>query len=230
MNLSAASAPAPLTPLLARTMSAQLCQHLRERILAGRYAGGTALLQDQIAAEFGVSKIPVREALVQLTAEGLVDTHAHRGFQVRSTSLAELEELFRLRTLLEPEAVALGARLAGDVAQDTARAALEALDAAIRAGSAEAGSRNRAFHLALVVPLQQPVMAEVLERLLTLSQRYVVHHLAVDGRARRALDEHAELLALWLGREIRRLKALVASHVRETLADLRKSLGASQVR
>lgn len=213
---------APSTPLLVRTMSAQLCQHLRERILGGQYAGGAALLQDQIAAEFGVSKIPVREALVQLTAEGLVDTHAHRGFQVRATSLAELDELFRLRALIEPEAVARGARLADDEAQATARTALDALDTAIRAGGVEAGSRNRAFHLALVVPPRQPVMAEVLDRLLALSQRYVVRHLAVDGRARRALDEHAELLALWQAREIRRLKALVASHVRDTLADLRK--------
>src|SRR5688572_8969462 len=57
---------------LTRTMSSQLTLRLRERILAGTYAPGAALLQDSIAAEFGVSKIPVREALVQLQGEGLV--------------------------------------------------------------------------------------------------------------------------------------------------------------
>ena len=61
-------------------MSGQITARLRERILTGAYAPGAPLLQDSIAAEFGVSKIPVREALVQLSAEGLVSVFAHRGF------------------------------------------------------------------------------------------------------------------------------------------------------
>ena len=57
-------------PLL-RTMSGQIVTRIRDKILSGDYAPGSALLQDSIAAEFGVSKIPVREALVRLRAEGL---------------------------------------------------------------------------------------------------------------------------------------------------------------
>ena len=64
---------------LIRTMSGQITARIREKILTGVYPPGSALLQDVIAAEFGVSKIPVREALVQLRAEGLVDVFAHRG-------------------------------------------------------------------------------------------------------------------------------------------------------
>jgi DNA-binding GntR family transcriptional regulator len=88
-----------MTENLIRTliMSGQLTSRIREKILTGAYPPGSPLLQDVIAAEFGVSKIPVREALVQLRAEGLVDVFAHRGFQVRPLSAMEVDEVFRLR-------------------------------------------------------------------------------------------------------------------------------------
>jgi DNA-binding transcriptional MocR family regulator len=79
-----------MTEHLIRTMSGQLTFRIREKILTGAYPPGSPLLQDVIAAEFGVSKIPVREALVQLRAEGLVDVFAHRGFQVRPLSAMEV--------------------------------------------------------------------------------------------------------------------------------------------
>src|ERR1700720_2205812 len=66
---------------LARTVSAQIRIRIREKILSGAYPPGSQLLQDSIAAEFGSSKIPVREALLQLRSEGLVDIFAPRGFQ-----------------------------------------------------------------------------------------------------------------------------------------------------
>src|ERR1700709_912327 len=97
---------------LIRTMSGQITARIREKILTGVYPPGSALLQDVIAAEFGVSKIPVREALVQLRAEGLVDVFAHRRFQVRPLSSMEVDEVFRLRLQIEPQAVAEGSQRA----------------------------------------------------------------------------------------------------------------------
>src|SRR6187401_1017186 len=96
-------------PLL-RTMSGQIVTRIRDKILSGDYAPGSALLQDSIAAEFGVSKIPVREALVRLRAEGLIDIEAHRGFRVRPLLASEVDEVFRLRLALEPAAVGEGAK------------------------------------------------------------------------------------------------------------------------
>jgi len=93
-------------PLL-RPMRGQIVTRIRDKILCGDYAPGSALLQDSIAAEFGVSKIPVREALVRLRAEGLIDIEAHRGFRVRPLLASEVDEVFRLRLALEPGAVAL---------------------------------------------------------------------------------------------------------------------------
>jgi len=102
---------------LARTVSAQIRIRIREKILSGAYPPGSQLLQDSIAAEFGTSKIPVREALLQLRSEGLVDIFAHRGFQVRPLSKAEVAEVFRLRLNLEPPAAAKGARAAAPQVQ-----------------------------------------------------------------------------------------------------------------
>ena len=75
-----------------------------------------------------MSKIPVREALVRLRAEGLIDIEAHRGFRVRPLLAAEVDEVFRLRLALEPVAVSEGARLAKAKDHIAAREALRALN------------------------------------------------------------------------------------------------------
>ncbi len=101
-----------MTEPLVQSMTSQLIVRFRDRILSGAYAPGSALRQDSLAAEFGISKIPVREALVQLQSEGLVDIFPNRGFQVRPLASTELDEVFRLRLQIEPIAVARGAKLA----------------------------------------------------------------------------------------------------------------------
>jgi len=163
-----------MTEMLVQSMTSQLIVRFRDRILSGAYAPGSALRQDSLAAEFGTSKIPVREALVQLQSEGLVDIYPNRGFQVRPLASAELDEVFRLRLQIEPGAVACGAKLAGAADHAAARAALARLTEATAAGEfGSSGQLNRAFHLLLIVPRLQPVAAEILSRLHTLAQRYV---------------------------------------------------------
>jgi DNA-binding GntR family transcriptional regulator len=207
-------------PLL-RTMSGQIVTRIRDKILMGVYAPGSALLQDSIAAEFGVSKIPVREALVRLRAEGLIDIHAHRGFQVRGLSAKEVAEVFKLRLKLEPAAVAEGARLSSPPDHAAARQALTRYNDALSAKNlADVGNLNCAFHLALIVPHAQPVTFEVLSRLHLLSQRYVQLHLLPAGRARRAIREHEELFGVWSKGKGKEASRLTQSHIEETRAEL----------
>lgn len=211
-----------MTEPLSRTMSGQLAVRLRDRILSGSYAPGAPLLQDSIAAEFGVSKIPVREALVQLQGEGLVEIFAHRGFQVRPLSASELEEVFSLRLRMEPTAVAGGARRASAADQQAARMALDHLNETLAAGNLDrSGALNRAFHLSLIVPRLQPVAAQMLGRLHTLSQRYVQMHLLPLGRVKRATREHTELHEAWAARKLKRVVELTRAHIETTRNDLR---------
>lgn len=80
---------------------------LREAILTGAFAPGEWLRQEALAEAIGVSRIPVRTALLQLEAEGLVNFHPHRGARVRTLSTAQIDEIYRLRMLLEPYALRL---------------------------------------------------------------------------------------------------------------------------
>ncbi|NNC00972.1 GntR family transcriptional regulator, partial [Corallococcus exiguus] len=103
MDLLKTAQPRPATKTIKhRTIAAAVAEALRQRILDGDFAAGFQLRQDALADEFGVSRIPVREALMQLEAEGLVKIEPHKGAIVSELSTREIEELFELRSLLEP--------------------------------------------------------------------------------------------------------------------------------
>jgi DNA-binding GntR family transcriptional regulator len=211
-------------------MTSQLIVRFRDRILAGTYPPGAALRQDSLAAEFGTSKIPVREALVQLQSEGLVNIFPNRGFQVRPLATAELDEVFRLRLQIEPAAVALGAKLAAAADHAAARSALEQLNDALAAEEfSSSGRLNCAFHLSLVVPRLQPVATEILSRLHTLAQRYVQAHLRPEGRVKRAMREHAALLKAWSLGTAKEASTLMQTHIESTLDDLSRALAAKTI-
>jgi len=84
-----------------QSLATAVADKLREKILNGELREGQQLRQDAIAAELRVSRIPVREALRQLEAEGLVTIIPHRGAVVSALSLEEIEELFEIRAVLE---------------------------------------------------------------------------------------------------------------------------------
>jgi DNA-binding GntR family transcriptional regulator len=210
-----------MTQALVQSMTSQLIVHFRDRILAGTYPPGSALRQDTLASEFGTSKIPVREALVQLQSEGLVNIFPNRGFQVRPLTTAELDEVFSLRMRIEPAAVSLGAKLATAADQRAASSALEQLNVALATEEfSSSGRLNRAFHLLLIVPRLQPVAADILSRLHTLAQRYVQAHLRPEGRVKRATREHAALLKAWRLGNSEKVCALIHGHIRSTRDDL----------
>jgi DNA-binding GntR family transcriptional regulator len=218
-----------MTEPLSRTVSGQLAVLLRDRILTGTYGPGMSLVQDTIAAEFGVSKIPVREALVQLRGEGLIDIFSHRGFQVRGLSEAEFQEIFQLRLKIEPAAVAEGARRASDADRSAAKKTLTILNEKLATEDlGAAGNLNREFHLALIVPRLQPVTAEILGRLHTISQRYVQFHLSPKGRSKRATREHVALFESWAAGNAREVKGLIEAHIQSTRDDLAAALSTAK--
>lgn len=83
-----------------------LCDALRDRIISGRYAPGQRMSQEQLAAEFNVSRTPLREALQRLEADGLLVAHANRGMHVAPIVNSDTEQHYALRLLVEPPTVA----------------------------------------------------------------------------------------------------------------------------
>lgn len=207
-----------------RLLPDQVFTEARERILSGRLPADAPIRQDALALELGVSKIPLREALARLESEGLVVSHPNRGFIVRPLSRADAEDVFDLRLRIEPNACVLGSVGADQAAQDAARAAFAALDAALRNGLADIGRRNREFHLALVRPSGRGVTIETVDRLLALSERYVRVHLGEHRRLDRASHEHENLLQAWLERRTETVRREARAHIRSTLVDLRAEL------
>lgn len=205
-------------------MSRALIDRLRELILSGDAAPERPLRQDAIAAELGVSKIPVREAMARLEREGLVRAEPNRGYFVRPLSAAEAGEVYALRLKLEPELAARAAALAAEAERGAAEAALEMLERATGTQGAAVGALNRAFHLALVRPARRPVTADIIERLHILSERYVRKHLEPLGRDTRANEEHRELLTVWLARDRKRVALLLRAHIVQTQDDLERQL------
>ncbi|WP_294335941.1 GntR family transcriptional regulator [uncultured Sphingomonas sp.] len=213
--------------LVVRTLSDRLVDVVRDRILAGTVQGNTAIRQDALAAELGVSKIPLREALARLEQEGLVRSQANHGFFVRELTAEEAEDVYALRLKIEPEAVALAAERADDADRAQAVAALAALDRETEARDIHVGAANRAFHIALIRPAGRAITLQLLERLHVLSERYVSKHLEPIGRDRRANDEHAMLLEAWLARDTDRVMRDMHEHIGHTLVDLRRQLAAA---
>lgn len=210
--------------IVVRTLSEQIFAVVREQIVTGKLPHDQPIRQDALAHQLGVSKIPLREALARLEQEGLLTSQANRGFFVRSMSADEAEEVFALRLMIEPDAVAAASLAATTADHDAARAALAQLDRAASGQLQEVAARNRDFHMALVRPGGRLLTTQLVERLQVMSERYVHKHLEPAGREDRAHLEHDVLLNAWIGRDASRAKSLAAEHIGGTLADLRRQL------
>jgi DNA-binding GntR family transcriptional regulator len=212
--------------IVIRTLSERVFEIVRERIVTGQLPTDTPLRQDALAAELGVSKIPLREALGRLQQEGLLTSQANRGYMVRALSTDQAEEIYALRLAIEPAAAAYAASRADSPARDAVVQAFERLDRAAGSNLAEVAISNREFHVALVRPGGRLLTTQLIERLSILAERYVVAHLAPAGRETRAHQEHRGLLDAFLARDGAALETLLAAHIGATLADLREQFAA----
>ena len=181
-----------------KTRAQYVADDLRRRILGGEFTGGTQLRQDGLAKDYGVSRIPVREALLTLEAEGLVEFHAHRGAFTTELSVAKIRELFDLRVLVEGYVLerAIPRLTPEDLAQ--AEAILSDYDAALDAGSQidNWSDFNFAFHRALYAPAELPEALAMIGQLNTKSDRYIRMQLLYTRQIEKAEREHHALLDL----------------------------------
>lgn len=215
--------------IVVRTLSDRVFEIVREQIVTGTLRGNAPIRQDALAAELGVSKIPLREALARLEQEGLITSQANRGYLVKPLSAGQLDELFALRLAIEPSAAAYAALRATDAERAATLLAFERLDSAAQGNLSEVALRNRDFHVALVRNANRLLTVQLVERLSILAERYVVAHLEPAGRETRAHQEHRQLLDAYLARDGVALEALLTRHIGATLDDLKQELGASAI-
>ncbi|MDC7683442.1 GntR family transcriptional regulator [Asticcacaulis sp. BYS171W] len=207
--------------IIVQTLSEQIFTLVRDQIISGKIPINESIRQDALAAELGVSKIPLREALARLEQDGLLLNLKNRGYFVRPLNSDEVEEIYALRLKIEPDAVAQASLVATDADRRVAKDALLALDAAAHSDKGEVGKLNRAFHMALVRPLNRQVTIQIIERLHIISERYVGKHLEPAGRDDRAHKEHTEMYEVWAAGKAQQASAMMHDHIASTLYDLR---------
>ena len=197
---------------------------LRQEILVGTLGLGQELRQDEIAARFEVSRIPVREALRMLLAEGLVELRPHKKAIVRKYSASEIEDIFLIRSILEPKAGALACRRLTEADLAAMRAALDAMD---RVGDPPDFIRylglNREFHMTIYRAAGSPGLTALLEHYLDQSTRFIHLYLAATHTHAKAQTEHAEIYQACERRDPEVVERVLLDHVRQTVALLNES-------
>jgi len=195
-----------------QTVADHVADVLREAIAKGSLKAGTPLRQDELATQFGFSRMPIRDALRHLEAEGIVSIHPTRGAFVARMDAAEISEIYAVRELLEVEALRLALPNLTDQDLAEATAVLDQIDT--EADVARWGMLNRAFHLALYGACGNARLLGLIEAQHNAADRYVRILLSNLDYRTRSQAEHRKLLAAcrrrdgdqaltWLGRHLR---------------------------
>lgn len=210
-----------------RTMAQVATDELRRRILDGAIGAGEPLRQSALAEELGISRIPLREALLQLEAEGLVRINAHKGAVVSDLTTEEVDELFDLRAAIEPM---LLRRSAPRLTPEDFRMMHLLLDEYSRELQVENvkrwGELNTAFHRLLYRHAERPRSNTLVFNLLQECDRHTRLHLSMAGARDRAEEEHRALLALCEQRQFAAAARLLKAHILNVATSLNALLRA----
>ncbi|MFF8385287.1 GntR family transcriptional regulator [Streptomyces kanasensis] len=180
------------SPIPSRTQ--YVLEAIKHAILTGGLPPGRALVEAELAAQFGVSKTPVREALKTLAGTGLVVMSQYKGATVRTVDAAMAREVYDVRLLLEPEA--LRRTITRRASLDAAGEALAQADVA--ADQAERSLANREFHRALYLPCGNPLLARMLDEVRDQAALVSTVAWSADPSWQREAEEHRGILHLAL--------------------------------
>jgi DNA-binding GntR family transcriptional regulator len=193
------------------TSTVRVRDQLQHAILEGVLQPGERLRAEALAQRFGTSRTPVREALLQLEAQGLVEVEPNRGAVVRSFDRDDLRDLYEVRALLEPKAAALAAQRISDEA-------IEQLDQLCSADDLIVA--NEAFHRIILEAARSPRLTEAMRAAsgIPRSFRSVFWH---DERQRaESLMCHRRLVAAFKARDAQLAEAVMRMHILGAIAFL----------
>ncbi len=209
-----------------KTRTQLVVEAIREKILGGEIKAGEPLRQAALAEELNVSRIPVREALMQLEAEGLVNFEAHKGATASEISSAQVCEVFELRALLEAELLFHSIKRLTEDDFEEAEECLAKLENAMAAGDAMAatGELNTLFHNKLYCRAERPQTEEIVASLNQSCSRYVRMHILLAGGIETAPEEHRELLELAKAKEVNKACKALKKHILSAKDDIKALL------
>jgi DNA-binding GntR family transcriptional regulator len=211
--------PVPDTSAAASSGSAaaRVYAHVKERLLDGTFPGGALLSENELSQQLGLSRTPVRQAFVQLEAEGLLELYPKRGALVVPVAASEIEDVFEARLLVEEHcarrAANAGARLVADLEPLIAEQQQAVAQGA--PGMAAFARADRHFHRAIVHAAGNAILTRLYDALRDRQQRIATVSLARNpGDAERFVTEHLGIVEA-LGRgDAAAASELVAAHLR----------------
>ena len=209
------------------TVAQSVAAKIREKILKREISGGEPLRQEAIAKSFGTSIIPVREALRQLEAEGLVELQSHRGAIATVLTLDKALEWIHMRRLIETDLIGLAIDNITEKNLAEAEAILGKFDDAMdhRREIEHWNEYNWKFHLALYNSANRPETIKILSSLHNKCDRYIRLQLLGGDHIERAEKEHHELIDLVRKRNKRAAKTFMHKHIVGVEEDLADQLG-----
>jgi len=177
------------------TAQERMLEALRTEVLTGALRPGEQVVQEVVAEQHGVSRVPVREALQTLASEGLITHVPHRGYFVTRLSIPDLLEVYRLRTILETEALTAGIPVLTDADVNTIAELADRVDsAAAERDMAALTHANRDFHFAMFDAAGMPRLSRLLRQLWDASDVYRSLYFQQAGNRERVGREHAAML------------------------------------
>jgi DNA-binding GntR family transcriptional regulator len=187
---------------------------LRQRIIGGEFEEGESLNQVTIAREYEISRIPLREAMRQLEAEGLLEFRPGKGAVVSGLSIKEIGEVIELRAKIEPDLLSKAVPRLSQDDLDQAAGILDEYDAAFETRQVSTwGEHNWRFHSTLYAPSGCTVTMGILQNLHHLNERYARVQISLTRWEQRARQEHRTLLALCQKRDRRKAASLLRTHI-----------------
>src|SRR5215468_2546009 len=216
----------PESAIPRQSLTSAVADKLRDQIIRGEIAGGTQLRQDAIATQYQVSRVPVREALRQLDAEGLIAIVPNRGAVVPALSPDDIEELFSIRALLEPEILKRSIPHLTEADFSEAEAILRTYVSELRRDDHVSGwgRLNWQFHSILYSRANQPRFMAIIRNVNNSGERYTRLQLYLTHGVKRANEEHHEMLELCRNREIGAACKLLRQHIRFAGESLKQAL------
>lgn len=199
---------------------------LRKLIVSGGLKAGEQIKQDALAEQLGTSRVPLREALKMLEGEGQVSYLPHRGYFVAQLSAADLVEVYRIRQLLEDEAVATAIpRLSGNDIADLQRAMADVESAGAAGDITAITAANRRFHFMLIERAELPRLTRLIRQLWDATDAYRSVYFAEPANRNQVEREHRQIMDAIRERDIPRTIALLNTHRDHAVQRVSKVLG-----
>lgn len=211
--MTVAETPA-LGPLAPRPLYEQVAERLREQIFARRLEPGNWIDEQRLAAEYGIRRTPLREALKVLASEGLVTLKPRRGCYVTEISERDLDEIFTVMSLLEGQCARSAAEKADAAALDELRRIHARLEAAASTNDINGFfEANQAFHRCVQSIADNHWLQHVIEDLRKVIKLSRHHSLFSDGRLEQSLIEHRRILKAMLARDAHEAELAMREHI-----------------